>query len=381
MLRVTAVLTVLLAARPAPGAAQMEWDLSPAPLLVVGDATSSGHELFQVVDATRLGDGRLVVLNAGTSEIRVFGPSGELIGVFGRKGEGPGEYQRLRAVRSDGSGGFWVHDWLAGRVTHLDENFEVLGTQRVGYDLGAGTPVPGRFRPFENGDVVIARGVLTMMESYARKPGLHHDSLSLSVHRDGSLQEVVRLTRGQTFGVRVGTSGITRPIPFGETAVYGSGPSSLIVGMSHSTQFDVLDGRGQVIKTYEAQGQLRRATPRDWSLYRDELRAQYESEFKIRGISIEREPVAEEFLAETPRGRAFPLFDAATIDGAGRVWVREYSLGDPVRRWQVLGDDGVVAVLDIPAEWEVLEFGDSHVVVLLKDEFDVESVRVYGIGQ
>ncbi len=134
-------------------------------------------------------------------------------------------------------------------------------------------------------------------------------------------------------------------------------------------------------RTYEGQGRLRRATRRDWSLYQEELRAQYESEFRIRGVLIEREPVLEEFLAETPRGRDFPLFDAATIDGLGRVWVREYSLGEPTRRWQVLGEDGVVAVLDIPAAWEVLEFGRSHVVVLLKDEFDVESVRVYGMGQ
>lgn len=381
MRREVVVLATFAAAYPASSAAQAEWHLSSTPVAVVGAAISPGHELFRVVDATKLPDGRLIVLNSGTNEIRVFDSSGELIDRFGREGEGPGEYQQLRAIRGDGSGGFWVHDSRAGRVTHLDENFEVIDTRRVGYDLGAGIPVPGRFRPFEDGAIPLARGVLTMMQSHARKPGLHHDSVSLSVHRDGALREVARLTRGQTFGVRVGTSGITRPIPFGETAVYGSGPRSFVIGTSHSRRFQVLDAQGEVIKTLQARGEIRGVTSRDWALFQEDLRAQYQSALRLRGVSIEREPVIETFLAETPRGRDFPLFDAATIDGLGRVWVREYSLGDPVRRWQILGEAGVVAVLDVPAQWEVLEFGRAHVVVLLKDEFDVESVGVYEIGQ
>lgn len=381
MRRLVVVLATLGAACPASSAAQAEWHLSSTPVVVIGDVTSPGHELYRVVDATKRPDGGLIVLNAGTNEIRVFDSTGELIDTFGREGEGPGEYQGIRGIRGDGSGGYWIYDPTAGRVTHLDENFDVIDTRRVGYDLSAGVPVPSRFRPFEDGTIPIARGLLAMMEAYTRTPGHHRDSLSLSVHRAGTLQEVVRLSRGQTFSARVGTSGITRPIPFGETAVYGSGPRSFVVGTSHSTQFAVLDGRGQLIKTVEAQGELRRATPRDWSRFQDELRAQYESEFRIRGIAVDREPVLDKFLAETRRGADFPLFDAATIDDLGRVWVREYSLRDPVRRWQVLDENGLVAVLDIPAEWEVMEFGDSHVVVLLKDEFEVESVRVYAIGQ
>lgn len=381
MPRVAVVLIALGTAFPTLGAAQMEWQLSSLPALAVGDATSPGHELFRVADAIRLPVGRLVVLNAGTSEIRVFSPSGDLAHVAGGEGDGPGEYQGLRAIRRDESGGFWVHDWIAARATHLDRNFEVIETRRVGYDLGAGIPVPSRFRPFEDGAIPIARGVLTMMESRARRPGLHHDTISVGVHHDGALREVVRLSRGQTFGVRVGSSGITRPIPFGETALYGAGPTYLIVGRSHSREFQILDRQGRVVRTVQARGQDRRVTRLDWELFQEELRAQYESGLKIRGVSIDREPVVDELLARTPRGRDFPLFDAARIDVIGRVWVREYSLGAQARTWQVVGEEGVIALLDIPAEWEVLEFGQAHVVVLLKDEFDVESLRVYQIVQ
>lgn len=315
----------------------MEWSLSPAPSLVIGDAASPGHELFRVAGATRLRDGRLIVLNAGTNEIRSFSPSGALIRASGREGEGPGEYERLRAIRRDGSAGLWVYDSAAGRVTHLDENLAVLGTHRVGYDPSAGTPVRGPDRPFRDGSVPIALGTLTMWESFARRLGLGRDSVRLSLHRDGALVELARLYRGENFGVKVGTSGLRPPIPFGETLVYGSGPASFIVGTSHSTRFRVLDTRGRAMKSYEARGRARSVTSRDWDLFQEEFRAKRESGVRIRGVQFDQKPTVEEFLAETPRGDTFPMFDAATIDDAGRVWVREYSLGDPVRTWQILG--------------------------------------------
>ncbi|MDX1494245.1 MAG: hypothetical protein R3253_09310 [Longimicrobiales bacterium] len=381
MPRVVGVLMALGTAFPTPGAAQMEWRLSSLPTLTVGDVPSPGHQLFRVADATRLPDGRLVVLNAGTSEIRIFSPSGDLAEVVGGEGDGPGEYQSLSAIRRDRSGGFWVYDWSAARATHLDRDFEVIETRRVGYDLGAGIPVPSRFRPFEDGAIPIARGVLTMMEHHARRPGHYHDTIRVGVHHDGALREVFKLSRGETFGVRVGSSGITRPIPFGETALYGAGPTSFVVGTSHSREFQVLDRRGRVLRTVQAGGQDRRVTRLDWELFQEAFREQYEGGMRIRGVAIEREPFVDEFLARTPRGRDFPLFDAAQIDGMGRVWVREYSLGAQGRTWQALGEEGVIALLDIPAEWEVLEFGEAYVVVLLKDEFDVESLRVYQIVQ
>lgn len=40
-----------------------------------------------------------------------------------------------------------------------------------------------------------------------------------------------------------------------------------------------------------------------------------------------------------------------------------------------------MAVLSVPRAWEVLEFGDGYLIVRLKDQLDVESVRVHEIAR
>lgn len=45
-----------------------------------------------------LGDGRIVVANSGTAELRVFNGSGTHLATWGGEGEGPGEFSWLRAI-------------------------------------------------------------------------------------------------------------------------------------------------------------------------------------------------------------------------------------------------------------------------------------------
>src|SRR5688572_20810198 len=40
-------------------------------------------------------DGRFIVVNSGTSELRFYDASGRRYSAVGRRGEGPGEYQRI----------------------------------------------------------------------------------------------------------------------------------------------------------------------------------------------------------------------------------------------------------------------------------------------
>ena len=54
--------------------------------------------LYQVSDAMRLPDGRIVVASSGDNEMRVFDAFGTHVGTWGGPGEGPGEFQYLELV-------------------------------------------------------------------------------------------------------------------------------------------------------------------------------------------------------------------------------------------------------------------------------------------
>ena len=76
------------------GAASSLWSLSPAPVVEIGVVEGeTGYQLHQVRGASRLGDGRIVVLDGGSQELRFFSAEGRLLSVSGGRGDGPGEFR------------------------------------------------------------------------------------------------------------------------------------------------------------------------------------------------------------------------------------------------------------------------------------------------
>jgi len=91
-MRDSAGIVIVENSQPAPDS-RLPWEIGAQPSLSIGSVESGGaDELFRVTDAIRLGDGRIVVANMGTNELKVFGPDGSHSGTWGRRGEGPGEF-------------------------------------------------------------------------------------------------------------------------------------------------------------------------------------------------------------------------------------------------------------------------------------------------
>ena len=109
------------------------------PRVVIGvDADRPGHDLFRVVAATRMSDGRIAIANAGTSEIRIFGSSGELVTVTGGEGQGPGELRNMwDMIRLPGDT-FLVMSWSPG-LTWFSPEGEYVRQTTVNY-LAARVP-------------------------------------------------------------------------------------------------------------------------------------------------------------------------------------------------------------------------------------------------
>jgi hypothetical protein len=73
--------------------ADESWQLADSPAIDIGIA--EGNETDELAGASgsvRLPDGRIVIGNSGTSELRIFDGNGIFLRSIGRKGEGPGEF-------------------------------------------------------------------------------------------------------------------------------------------------------------------------------------------------------------------------------------------------------------------------------------------------
>lgn len=81
------------------------WTIEPAPSVVFGrEKVDSGTGLLFPIGAVRLEDGRVVVGDRGSSNLKVFSADGTFERTIGREGDGPGEFKylaRLKACNAD----------------------------------------------------------------------------------------------------------------------------------------------------------------------------------------------------------------------------------------------------------------------------------------
>ena len=86
-------------ARP-PEGSRLGWRIGPEPTVSIGVVDGEDPYVFgSVPDAMRLSDGRIVVVESGSAELRVFdGGSGTHLATWAGRGEGPGEVSELGHV-------------------------------------------------------------------------------------------------------------------------------------------------------------------------------------------------------------------------------------------------------------------------------------------
>jgi hypothetical protein len=83
----------------------------------IGSDDGSEGALFGVNGVISLGDGRVAVVNRGTSQIKLFSPQGGWLGAFGRQGGGPDEFKNLWSIHLRGQDTLVVADYRPWRFS------------------------------------------------------------------------------------------------------------------------------------------------------------------------------------------------------------------------------------------------------------------------
>jgi hypothetical protein len=120
-------------------AALSHWQVDSAPLVVIGrEEGEAPYELGVANSAVRLADGRIVVANSGTSELRFFDSTGRALESRGREGDGPGEYRGIMAVYPRSGDSLVVYANGQQRFSVLDDSGTYQGTM----DLASSPATP-----------------------------------------------------------------------------------------------------------------------------------------------------------------------------------------------------------------------------------------------
>jgi len=356
-----------------PAGSRLGWRVGPEPSVSIG--RRDGEEpylLYRASDATILPDGRILVANGGSGELRFFDSTGSHLASRGGRGEGPGEFLELRSLEP------WPGDsivaWFGPR-----QNISV-------YDGGGNYA-----RTIEIND--------------ASDPWLWRRLAATSVH--GSILTVLLLEYADTLvmelrdgegGLRTslgahpswepsvvvneGTEREMQHVPiFTREPVWGVWGDLAAIGVTSRYEIKAYGGDGSLARIVRREHSPRMPTPEDIEAYIESRILRYypdatPSEQEYHRRNYRSAPVAEHF----------PAFTSIVIDALDHLWIREYDLPReerPAQLWTVFDTEGhVLGFVETPAELRmVYEIGEDYILGHSMGELGVEMIQVWPLDR
>ncbi|MGD2215342.1 MAG: 6-bladed beta-propeller [Gemmatimonadales bacterium] len=346
------------------------WRLGESPTLDIGVVEGDdAYQFFRVAGALELGDGRIVVANSGTSELRFFDASGSFLSSSGRKGSGPGEFQDILWIERSAADSLIVYDYRLRRISVFDSlgrfvrAFNLHFIDRIG-------GFPTSVAPFPDGSMLVALERFFVGET---QPGLRRDTtLYVRCDMEGALLDTLGLYPGaESYSIQEGDGWLGGGVPFGHASqATVDGPGYYYGGSdSYEIGYYAIDGTLQRLIRLNQRNLA--VTPEDIELYTQRSLARARDE--------RRRQIRQRMYARMPWPDVMPAYDEFITDGEGNLWVAEYRRpGDDQPRWTVFAPDGtMLGVVETPPRFRVFQIGSDFVLGRWWDELDVEHVRIY----
>ncbi len=336
------------------------------------------YMLSQLGGAVRLSDGRIVLANRATDELRYFDASGKYLYTAGRKGEGPGEFREP----------FYLHV-LPGDTVYAGDfrpfRFLVFGPDGKWVRTISLDPMeintPSTMNVLRDGRPLLGITVLS-----SDPPGsfpLRMMSVRLYDRGGKVLDSLGRFPNGR-YGVAKPNSlnYVTTPM-FEAFAQVRAREDRIVAGHASKTELTVHG----VTAGFPAERVIRwdpgslEITPPEIAAERARVEASY-SKMQPSQRQMFQQAIDADVGPERPIANRFPAFGQLRIGRDDRIWIREYPRPTDTsnkHHWIAFGRDGRFDCrLETPRFNEYLEFGADYLLVLDPDSTtDVERVRSF----
>ncbi len=354
---------------PAPPAGSLlGWRIGSEPGVSIG--SSDGEEpylLYRAMDATILADGRIVVANGGSGELRFFDATGSHLASRGGQGEGPGEFLQLRSLEP------WPGDsivaWFGPRqsVSVFDSGGNYARTIEIN---DASDPWAWRLASTSVRGSILAVLLLEYADTLVVELRDGEGGLRTSLGAHPSWQPAVLVDEG--------TEREMQHVPtFTREPVWGVWGDLVAIGVTSRYEIRAFGADGSLTRIVRREQSLRVPTPEDVEAYIESRILRYypdatPSEQEYHRRNYRSAPVAEHF----------PVFTSIVVDALDHLWIREYDLPREERSaplWTVFDPEGhVLGFVETPAELRtVYEIGEDYILGHSMDELGVEMIQVW----
>jgi hypothetical protein len=355
------------------------WRISPAPVLEIGMIDGpAAYQLDGVRNAARLPDGSIAVADGGSRQIRIYDAEGRHFRSFGGQGGGPGEFETLALARPFRGDSIAAWDARQKRLTVFDAEGAVGRVHTVEGVAGWLVPTLGWFA---DGSLVVFPGMTPQALMEAESGPRREQRTYLRVDPDGGIDTLASMPGQDEVVYHEGTSFGTREVLFGRDAHAALRGNALVVGESGHFAVTRYGPDGSPSHITRVATEPRTVSQAELAAARQ--RATETQRESGRRLTLQVGRPVEEPTVRFEHRDTHPFFDALELDAGGHVWAREPAPADVdegkvPRTWQVFDPKGVwLGSVEIPAGVRVTEIGNIYLLGVVRDEFDVEYVRMY----
>lgn len=352
-----------------------EFSLSSEPVLSIGSDQAPETEFFRVAAAWRLASGRLVVVNRGSSELRVFDAAGRFLSAFGRSGEGPGEFRHIGWAAHFGDTAI-VYDGNLRRlsVIALEEGPRLAASLPVRVDDDRDVSVVGRFADGNWLVYSLARPNMSLM-GFQRVPA------GLGVLEADAVGSVRWLTESPDLSVILHSPDADSKMVSVATAAF---PASLVFLASGRLVW-LGDAAADTLMLLNADGTGRRIVKLPYapdSLSREWLDTARSRELDAARDEASRALVASKYSASF-LPKTLPAFQAFIPGPGGEIWIQRPAVSPTVAvTYTVFAPTGEArARLTSASGFRVTDAGIDYVVGVHRDADGVETIHQYALSR
>lgn len=355
------------------------WSLG-APTTVIAHGASAEETFTWINSATRLADGRMVVVHGEEvgATVLLFGTDGAFERMLGRPGAGPGEFRAAEILGRPAGDTLTIYDPVLGRRTRLLTSGEVvathdvarLGVMTIGQPTGVLTDGRMISLPFYFMDTSTAGG-----SRYRRKVAVlvtdpvapRLDTATTELPGD----EVFLLT--VTFGGRTRT--LPTPVVYGAQTILRPVGAEVRVATNETSALDSYTLPWKLVRSVRFAGTRR---PVDQEAKDAKIADAMANLDASPGITPEFRKQFVDAIGRAVYADSMPWYSAITTDGVGAEWLRQQrSQADSVPHYLVIGHDGHLAArADLPNGSRLLWVGTDQVLIAMHDEDEVERLEL-----
>ncbi len=353
------------------------WRVDTAPSLVLmgDDAPTGTHR--EPATVLRRKDGVTVVLDQVVLAVSAFDSTGRRLWSAGRKGRGPGEFQRLTW------GAFLPGDSLLVFDARL-RRFTLLTAEGRIATSGPDAAVNGM--PYG-----LLTSQLLLVDAFDRsgpraEPGTWVDSTSLqSIPRDGGAG--TPLGRFPSSEMHADGTGVTNVV-FGRSRAVTTDHGHFYFGFNDRPEIRVFDEAGRLLRIIRWKAEEVRVTEEDRKAEAGRQVTAARALARAAGRNpddVRERDRAGNPLPKRPRPTAetFPYFERLRVDALGNLWVQEYERPrDLGQRWVVFDPSGRwLGRIEMPRGFRVTQIGADFVAGALMDEDGIEHPALFAISR